>query len=183
MEFRRSRDMLALVEDVRTVLRGLAEASGSRSTCMSIPCVRRRRRSRARQADPLQLPVERHQVHAGWRRVSVRVAPRDRRLPHRCRGHRRRHPDEDLGRLFVEFEQLDSGIATIPGTGLASRSRGGSPRRTADASTSAAWPVRAVRFRPFCRARRRNARSPRPAVQRPPSGNRTVLVVEDDPVR
>ena len=76
---------------------------------------------------------------------------------------------EDLGRLFVEFQQLDAGIAKrYPGTGLGLALT----KRLVEAQGGRvdvrSAPVRAARFRPFFRARRRNGRSPPAGRSAPP---------------
>jgi PAS domain S-box-containing protein len=185
MEFRpESVDTLALVEDVRTVLRGLA---GSKRINVDV------------HVDPIVSgvvvdPVRVKQILYNFLsnaikftpdggRVSVRVVPEGNdafRIDVEDSGVGIR--TEDLGRLFVEFEQLDSGIAKqYPGTGLGlaltkrlAEAHGGRVdvhSVTGQGSTFSAILPRTATKRALAAGRTFSAA---------PSGNRTVLVVEDD---
>ena len=103
MEFRpESVDLAKLAREVCDILRGLAASqrlqrgdprrSGSRHGG---------RRPGPREADSVQLPVERHQVHAAGRADHDPDRARGSGLvPDRCRGHRRRHRGRRSGQAF-----------------------------------------------------------------------------------
>jgi CheY-like chemotaxis protein/two-component sensor histidine kinase len=184
MEFRpESVDTVALVEDVRNILRGLA---GSRRINVDV------------HVDPVVSgvvvdPVRVKQILYNFLsnaikftpdrgRVAVRVGPEGAdafRIDVEDTGVGIR--PEDLGRLFVEFEQLDSGIAKeYSGTGLGlaltrrlAEAHGG--RVEVQSATGEGSTFSAV----LPRAATRRALAAR-TFSAAPSGNRTVLVVEDD---
>ena len=176
-----------LVGEVRDILRsaGRREAHPGRRSRSTPALGRGRARPRQAQAGPLQLPVQRAQVHAR-RAAASRSASRPEGAS--ASGSRSRTPasasaPEDLGRLFVEFQQLDASAAkTLPGhrprAGADQAHRRGPGRQVGVASvhgqgsTFFAVLPRVARATP---SRRAGA----PAGARAP-GAPTVLVIEDD---
>jgi PAS domain S-box-containing protein len=186
MELRpESVDMLVLIEDVRQVLRGFAGTKRIEVDVHVDPVV----------SGVVVDPVRVKQILYNFLsnaikftpergRVAVRVAPEGAdafRIDVDDTGVGIR--PEHLGRLFVEFEQLDSGIAKeYPGTGLGLALT----RRLAEAHGGRVE-VRSVvgegsTFSVILpRAATRRALAAGSTFSVAPSGNRTVLIVEDDP--
>jgi PAS domain S-box-containing protein len=186
MEFRPEPvDTVVLVEDVRNILRGLA---GSKRIIVDV------------HVDPVVSgvvvdPVRVKQILYNFLSNAIKFTPAGGRVvvrvtPEGADGFRIDVTDtgvgiraEDLGRLFVEFEQLDTGIAKeYSGTGLGlalTKRLAGAHGGRVEVRSAVGQGSTFSAILP--RAATRRAFAARTAFSGAATGNRTVLVVEDDP--